>query len=366
MERIFMIGYGLFSAEKFFKNENVNLLKLSAKSSLLVHLHKYNLNKAICKMYCLKNNITKENYIEIVENIKKEITYTVWGDKARLREKTKKDRNDYINSVYLDYTTLSGQEFILKYKENIEKIKHILYSKFKIKLIREIEKNKVEIKDDYVVLYTPNSSIEFLIDKEDYEKIKHLRWADHKGYLRSGKLLYHRYILNVTDKNILIDHINMKRNDNRKENLRIVDKSKNSINVKPKNRLGIKGIRFVLGKWEAYIKLNQKIVYRQRFDDLKEAIKCKIDAEVLNFKEYRYAWENDINWNLIDEEIQYINKLKFILKSISIKYSMQISRLYILINKIKVREIYTKKKDLDEKELDIINLFVKAYKNKWG
>lgn len=73
------------------------------------------------------------------------------------------------------------------------------------------------------------------LDKNKYVKIR----VSH-----NKSIPLHRFIMGVSDKNILIDHINHNTLDNRKINLRIATKRENSINTKNniKNRTGFKNI----------------------------------------------------------------------------------------------------------------------------
>lgn len=65
--------------------------------------------------------------------------------------------------------------------------------------------------------------------KNDYDKVKEYRWCkDGYGYWMSrtfGRAVkIHRLICDVDDANLIIDHINKDISDNRRCNLRIVDK----------------------------------------------------------------------------------------------------------------------------------------------
>jgi len=95
---------------------------------------------------------------------------------------------------------------------------------------------------------------EILIDKEDQSVLQLHKWrllktGDYKrvvAYYNKKFLYLHRVILNISDPNILVDHINMNPLDNRKSNLRLSDKSSNGMN-RPKNknnRSGYKGVSY--------------------------------------------------------------------------------------------------------------------------
>lgn len=100
--------------------------------------------------------------------------------------------------------------------------------------------NPYNIKDNIVIIKIKNK--ECIIDKEDFKKIINYTWyLDKDGYAigctrrdKNGKqknFKMHRIILNcLTKEDIIIDHINRNKLDNRKENLRICTQIQNSRN----------------------------------------------------------------------------------------------------------------------------------------
>lgn len=95
------------------------------------------------------------------------------------------------------------------------------------------------IDDDTVKLILPKYPDKaVLVDKEDYDKIKYYSWYINGRYVIArvgGKCTkLHRFLMNMTDPKILVDHINSNSLDNTKNNLRISDNSKNSRNKKKK------------------------------------------------------------------------------------------------------------------------------------
>ncbi len=98
------------------------------------------------------------------------------------------------------------------------------------------------------------SNKEVLIDKVDWEKLKHLRWhLDSNGYVRHtfsrnkvwGCRLMHRVIAGAP-KGLEVDHINMNRQDNRRKNLRLVTRNQNQWNRTKylSNTSGFKGVHW--------------------------------------------------------------------------------------------------------------------------
>lgn len=141
-----------------------------------------------------------------------------------------------------------------------------------------------------------------LIDEDDLEKVSKYKWyINRDGYAQSRKsrlenperkqeqIKLHRFILNLksNDGNI-VDHINGNKLDNRKSNLRLCTNAQNQMNCKtPKsNKLGVKGVRFNKGKYEATIYKDGKSYYLGRFDTIEDASNKYNEAAKKLFKEF--------------------------------------------------------------------------------
>lgn len=110
---------------------------------------------------------------------------------------------------------------------------------------------------------------------------------DHHGYVPVGfkgkKLKAHRliYMIHHGVMPEMIDHINGIKNDNRIENLRVVDEFQNCYNKLPRfNKLKYKGVSLhkSTGKWRARIRFKGKeicIGYFEKKDDAAFAYKTK-------------------------------------------------------------------------------------------
>ena len=100
--------------------------------------------------------------------------------------------------------------------------------------------------------------------------------------------------MGISDHNTQIDHIHGKksRNDNRKDNLRIVTISQNQMNVPIRidNTSGITGVTFekTREKWIANIQCNNKKIYLGQYNDKNTAVKVRKEAEEKYFGEYSY------------------------------------------------------------------------------
>lgn len=127
-----------------------------------------------------------------------------------------------------------------------------------------------------------------IIDVEDLERVLVYKWGlGTWGYAETkinGKsILMQRMILNEFDSKNIPDHINRNTLDNRKSNLRIVDKSLNAINagVRPNNTSGVTGVSWNknANSWRAYINYQGKRIelgHRKNFED---AVVLRLNAE---------------------------------------------------------------------------------------
>ena len=153
--------------------------------------------------------------------------------------------------------------------------------------------NTYDLTQKYGIGYLYNSTEKFYFDLDDYDKIKNYYWTiNNNGYVITGgannpNILMHRLILDVSNK-YEVDHINHDTNDNRKENLRIVTRSQNQMNVslKSNNTSGVTGVYFDNNHncWVSKIQ-NNILVYFHNFD---EAVKIRKEAEKIYFGEYSY------------------------------------------------------------------------------
>lgn len=122
-----------------------------------------------------------------------------------------------------------------------------------------------------------------LVDKQ-YDFLLKKIWVTSHGYVKfrhEKKDVYlHRYIMNIQDKNIKIDHKNGNKLDNRRENLRICTQSENCRNkrIRKDNKSGMTGIywRKNRNKWQVQICLNGTRYTGGCHDDLFSAIKSRM------------------------------------------------------------------------------------------
>lgn len=94
-----------------------------------------------------------------------------------------------------------------------------------------------------------------------------------------------------------IDHVNLRKNDNREDNLRLATGSENCSNtaVRADNSSGHKGVDFHRGndKWRARIMKNGKSVFLGWFNSVEEAASARSKAQSLHGKFGRLADNNN-------------------------------------------------------------------------
>ena len=142
---------------------------------------------------------------------------------------------------------------------------------------------------------------EFYFDKEFLNKVKKYCWhVDKNGYVSTKKksskkiLKMHRLITNCPE-NMVVDHINHNKADNRMSNLRICEWADNTRNRKaPKNsKTGITGVTWHKhsSKWQARITINGKRINLGVFDNIEDARQARLKAELEYFGEFSINYE---------------------------------------------------------------------------
>lgn len=152
---------------------------------------------------------------------------------------------------------------------------------------------RYDLTGDFGIGYTVNDNTQFLFDKEDFSKISPYSWfMNDQGYIVAlnddgRQIRMHRL---VTDCQFEVDHRNRNRTDNRKENLRLANKQQNGMNrgCNKNNKLGVKGVSKINGRFYARIMKDGKTICLGGFSTLDEAHKARVDAEKMLFGEFAY------------------------------------------------------------------------------
>jgi hypothetical protein len=96
--------------------------------------------------------------------------------------------------------------------------------------------------------------------------------------IKNKTVKLHRFIMNVNDPEIDVDHINYNRLDNTNENLRLLTKKQHSVRRRPRKGLSSQylGVSFKKQnkKWESYIHYNYKKVRIGYFNEEIDAAKA--------------------------------------------------------------------------------------------
>lgn len=169
----------------------------------------------------------------------------------RYKKGFRKSKNEFYIKVYEKKSIIKTWTFSCDaYGELAEKIADL-----SIKYKRRIY-NYFEIKDDHVIMYWTSKNrdniFEILFDIEDLENIIEKRWFVFKSRqthycTESGTgLKMHRFLLNIKDDTVIVDHINRNGLDNRRCNLRIASFQENARNrsTSKNNNSGKNGVHY--------------------------------------------------------------------------------------------------------------------------
>ena len=160
---------------------------------------------------------------------------------------------------------------------------------------KEIQTNNYDLTGEYGIGWTSNTNEEFYFDLEDYDLIKNHCWSkDGGGYIsttiKQDGLFMHRLIMNLTDKNLVVDHVYHNTVDNRKSQLRIATRAQNSYNRKPFNNCKITGVYLdneKTNRWSARMSFKGKKYYRS-FKTFEEAVAQRKSWEEEFYGEFGY------------------------------------------------------------------------------
>ena len=141
-----------------------------------------------------------------------------------------------------------------------------------------------------------------LVDDCDYDRVSRHKWYYNSTNNSINSILYNdkwqaigsislsRFILNISDSDILVDHRDRNIFNNTQENLRPCDRSQNGANRTKlsSNTSGYKGVYFnkIRQKWQASIMINKKQITLGRFNNKEMAAKVYDKAAKELFGEF--------------------------------------------------------------------------------
>lgn len=144
-----------------------------------------------------------------------------------------------------------------------------------------------------IVIGTDCNNNSFIIDIDDYEKVSQHTWCmSDNGYFKcrinKKPVFLHRFITNCPA-DLIVDHINHDKADNRKQNLRVCTRRQNNLNKR------CKGVRFDKrrGTWQAYIYTEAGFKSLGTFKTQEEALKQRRLGEEKYYKEFKYDYDKN-------------------------------------------------------------------------
>ena len=157
-------------------------------------------------------------------------------------------------------------------------------------------KNKILYKDSSIMKLEIKSNkygyFEFIIDTDDYDKIKNYKWGIDIHWEKTNLMYVRRvdknnnkiYIHNVIMNDKSIDHKDNDGLNNKKSNLRKCTNSENVINrkIQSNNTSGYKGVSLIKksNKWNAYIKTKNKRIHLGNYESKIDAAKAYNQASI--------------------------------------------------------------------------------------
>lgn len=154
--------------------------------------------------------------------------------------------------------------------------------------------NEYVVKGDCVEFKTTDGAT-YLVDLDDFDLVKESKWIDNaSGYLvrnlnQNTIQRLQRVVMNVNDPNLVVDHINGDRHDNRKCNLRVTTNKNNSRNARlaKNNSSGYTGVRELSNnRYQARIMVDRKEINLGHYEAFEEAKIARIKGEQKYFGEY--------------------------------------------------------------------------------
>lgn len=146
---------------------------------------------------------------------------------------------------------------------------------------------RYRVESDYVVGIFDNGTT-MMFDADDLELVSAHNWhIDSGGYpcaWNDGKMTrLHRLLLQDIPNGLVVDHINRKKLDNRRKNLRVVTQKENAHNasVRTNNTSGVPGVFFDkrAKRWRSQISKGRKTTYIGTFECFDDAVKARKEAE---------------------------------------------------------------------------------------
>jgi len=231
------------------------------------------------------------------------------------------------------------------------------------------------------LIISNNNHVCVTIDKDDYDKIKYYNCVVNNRHkyidviINSSRYRLHRIIMDVTDPEIFIDHINGNINDNTRNNLRLSDAIKNSRNRKKQDNTSSKYLGVHRDKrsnlWKCNVMNNGKLLFNKYFDHEIDAARYRDLCILTHFPDEHYKlnfeWtkEDKIIWKDKLDNLKLTNKRIGIKKTASkytgVYYNDSIKKWtckVIYTNNENNKKIFNRSDDSEENTVRVRDLFI--------
>lgn len=174
------------------------------------------------------------------------------------------------------------------------------YHRELLKNTHNTKMNDVVFKDNTILIKSSTDDTDFIIDADDYNKVKKYCWHSKAGYAYAPsrgdynveQISMARLIMNCIDKDeIEVDHINHDTTDNRKCNLRLATSNKNNWNREQSHG----NIQYNAGSdsWDVIIFYKLQKIKLGSYKDRKMALDIRYKAEKVFYGDFQYKEEKN-------------------------------------------------------------------------